>query len=124
MHSATKDFEHFWASWRLGADELKHFGIEMLLLLQFWPILALVSVNRGGRFAKAALASALLIFLSTVSFRLPAVPRLYLPVLAILASAVSPAFLSWPRHTKKYGIITVAIVCSANIAAMIAGTFY
>ncbi len=78
----------------LGMDrrQLAHFGVEMALLLQVFP-LAIWAGRRGSSRAELGVGLALLVVLATTwAQRLPPIPRVYLPcvaplvVLAVVAS--------------------------------------
>lgn len=118
--SVGRDFGRFLEAWQLSPKELLHFAVEMVLLFQFWPIVLFVRRQRLGGGA-LVLACALLVLLATWAFNLPAVPRLYLPVLGLglagMGCAVSELLLS--RRAGQ----AVLVVILANYLVATWGTF-
>jgi hypothetical protein len=120
--SASRDFEHFINAWRLSLSELQHFSIEMVLLFQFWPVLMYLAWQRRDGMTRAILLSAGVVVLSTWAFKLPAVPRLYLPSLAMAVAGSGPAIVATIQ--RPITIPLVALVALANYSLMIVGTFF
>lgn len=88
---ALSESRHLWHSWGLDREHLVNFGRQMLLLLQFFPVLLLLRPRRPASWsARLAGALVVLLLLSTWAFRLPPIPRLYLPVLVPLAVWATP----------------------------------
>lgn len=115
------DFQHLASVWRLDWKQLAHFALEMLLLLQAWPVLWWLARDEQSPRERAMLACLALWLLSVWVFRLPAVPRLYLPCTVLLAAAAG-AFIArrWdvPRvRTAFYALVAL------NYVAAIAGLF-
>lgn len=115
------DFQHLASVWTLDGKQVLHFAIEMLLLLQIWPLVLWMS--RGERSAKerAMVACLVLLVVSVCVFRLPAVPRLYLPAVAPLA-ALAAAFVArrWDLARVRRGFYALVAL---NYAAAVAGVF-
>ncbi len=115
------DFQHLASVWQLDWKQLAHFALEMLLLLQAWPVLWWFARDEQSLRERALLACLALWLLSVWVFRLPAVPRLYLPS-AVLLAAAAGAFVArrWdvPRvRTAFYALVAL------NYLAAIAGLF-
>ncbi|MBI3817289.1 MAG: hypothetical protein HY286_01255 [Planctomycetes bacterium] len=85
LAQANREPEHLLNSWNLNFGALQHFAIEMALLFQGFFIILLLKWKVPGGAARVAGVTLALILLATWAFRLPAVPRLYLPALAPLA---------------------------------------
>ena len=100
-HDKVNDLQHLAHSWNLSTKQLQHFAIEIALLFQWIPV-ALIYLRRhiSGP-GKVALYCALTFLLSTWAFGLPAIPRLYLPALALLIVAIF--------HSSSYALSTRTI---------------
>jgi len=87
----------------VDARYLRMFGIEMALLFQVAPLVVALRPRLAGVVAGEApvwLAAGLLLA-ATWAFRLPAIPRLYLPLTALLAVLAAPRLVDllprrWP----------------------------
>jgi hypothetical protein len=117
------DFEHLAGTWNFGGRQLGEFALEMVLLLQAWPVLLWLA--RGERSAReTALVACLVLWLVSVwVFRLPAVPRLYLPAVVPLV-ALAGAFVArrWDlARVRRAFYALVALNYAAAIAGVLAG---
>jgi len=118
--SAGRDFAHLANAWRLSPQELRHFAIEMALLFQVWPLVLFVR-RRQLLSGRALLACAALVLASTWAFKLPAVPRLYLPVLGLGLAGAAGAVDGWlGARRARVGLV---VLIAANYAVAIWGTF-
>lgn len=118
--TAGRDFGQFLNAWHLSSQELQHFAVEMLLLFQFWPIL-LIGCRRHLGGGIPILTCALLILISTWIFKLPAVPRLYLPVLGLGLAGASHATSRLVEH--RLALPALLAVLLANYGVAVFGTF-
>lgn len=118
--AAGKDFGEFLHAWHLSPKDLGHFAIEMLLLLQFWPVLLLARRRHLGR-GGPILICALLVLLATWVFKLPAVPRLYLPVLGLGLAGAGGALSGLLENRRA--LFVLAAILLANYGVAVYGTF-
>lgn len=121
--SAAVDFKHLIASWTLSLRELKHFAFEMVLLVQLWPLVLLVAAKPSDRKAQGPIVLAIIVLLATWAMRLPAVPRLYLPVWALAAPVLGNMLATSPVVASRAGVAAVAFVVLGNYAVGVIGLF-
>lgn len=118
--TAGRDFGQFLAAWHLSPRELRHFAVEMLLLFQFWPIVLIARRRRVGS-GTPILMCALLVLVSTWVFKLPAVPRLYLPVLGLGLAGCAGVVSDLLHH--RFAFPAFVAVLLANYGVAVWGTF-
>ena len=92
------DFEHLFGVWDLTPKRLAQWGVEMVLLVQVLPLALLPwrTLHTSGRFAALGCG---VFFLATASLALPAIPRLYMPVMVLLTLAAAIGLArrrAWP----------------------------
>ena len=81
----TTEPGHLLETWELDARHLRNFGVEMVLLLQAFPLLLLLGRREQGPDERAVGLVLIVILAATWAFRLPPIPRLYLPAVGLLA---------------------------------------
>ncbi len=110
LQSATKDMADLASSWTLSSGELKRFALEMVLLFQWLPLAFVFTLRpRDSRILGLLLCLAL-VLLSVWSFRLPAIARLYLPVLSVLVAA---CFAHLAGRVSERAVIAMVVVHAA-----------
>ncbi len=121
LADGATDIRHLLRSWTLRRDQVMHFVVEMLLLFQLFPlVLALPRSVLAQPLTRLTALVMLALLAATWFFRLPAVPRLYLPVLVLITplAAIGLRRLLEPRLRTRvlcaylgmnYGICVVAL---------------
>lgn len=115
----TTEPGHLLKTWELDARQLRNFGIEMVLLLQAFPVLLLLRRREWSADERAVGMVLILLLAATWAFRLPAIPRLYLPTVGLMAvlGAAQLAQLLPPRLVST----VVALYLLANYGLGIVG---
>src|SRR5262245_8652653 len=110
--SMSRESEHLWSSWKLQPAQFLAFLGEMFLLFQAFPLFVF-RANRNSSNAMLIVRWALFLLLfATWTFRLPAVHRLYLPEVSLLAAlAATPAF---QRCSPRVLLPAVVVYLAAN----------
>ena len=96
----------------------KNFAVEMALLFQIFPLLLVLRGPEPGKELPVWLALGI-ILLATWGFRLPAIPRLYLPVMSMLAILAAPRWRA--RLGPRWGGRLLALYLVGNYAVAVLG---
>lgn len=121
----ANDMQHLFASWVWRRDQLLRFALEMALLFQLFPLVPIL--HRGvlsGPLARLVALTLASFLLATWAFHLPAVPRLYLPALALgapLCAAGAAQLLGPELRTRALGAYAFANYAVAVIGLLVLG---
>lgn len=121
IRSSDREAGHLLNSWHFNAGELIHLAVEMLLLFQGFAAVLLFRARRELGVAKIAGITLFFVLVSTWSFHLPAVPRLYLPAVVPLAVlCILAARDAWAGARATHFVAGYLIV---NYLIAVAGLF-
>lgn len=110
------DFEHLAASHDFRRSHLTHFAVEMVLLFQLFPLL--FARRPASRTHAATYAVGALILAGTWATGLPPIPRLYLPMVPVIAIACAPF---WERVFGSRARLALRGYLAANLAVSAIG---
>ncbi|MFQ5507153.1 MAG: hypothetical protein ACE5F1_20475, partial [Planctomycetota bacterium] len=120
--SFLREPTHLLASWNLRGHQLANFAFEMLLLFQVLPLFLLVRRGVGPRIQKTVVVALACMLLATWAFKLPPIPRLYLPVLGFLVALAAPAIQHTLEGARLRAFVGAYLVL--NYAAAIYGIVF
>lgn len=120
LAAGTADSRHLLGATSLSPRRLLDFAVEMALLVQLAPLVLWRGGPARGAAARGTAAMLALVLVATWAFRLPSVPRLYLPALGLGAALTATALLRAAPPRRVPRILGVYVAANAAAAALVA----
>ena len=114
--SISKEVDQLTGYFALRPRELLGFAVEMALLFQAFPLLLWLRRRVLSRADLCVLAALACTLIGTWIFKLPAVPRYYLPALGFLAAASAPALAGLPPRASRPALLALYLLGNYAVA--------